>query len=132
MDLKCGLISNQSPSLTIAPLKVELISHKPYVAVYHNVFTDDEVEFIKLYEQKFSTNRIDSTDLRVLKKIISKLQRLSGFQLELSVKSIQVINYTAGEGRVPDLEQKTKHLRRNQNMYAIVKVSVSFKYIFRS
>lgn len=45
-ELKCRYITENSPFLKIAPLKLEEASLKPYIVVYHDVY-DKEIEFIK-------------------------------------------------------------------------------------
>lgn len=45
--LKCRYVTEISPFLTIAPLKLEEASLKPYIVVYHDVIYDDEIELIK-------------------------------------------------------------------------------------
>lgn len=45
--LKCKYVTNSSPFLKIAPLKVEEASLEPYIVVYHEVMYDNEIEIIK-------------------------------------------------------------------------------------
>lgn len=46
-QLKCRYVTNKSPFLTIAPLKLEEASLKPYIVLYHDVIYDREMEVIK-------------------------------------------------------------------------------------
>lgn len=46
-ELKCRYITENSPFLKIAPLKLEEASLKPYIVVYHDVMYDKEIEFIE-------------------------------------------------------------------------------------
>lgn len=46
-QLKCHYVTNSSPFLKIAPLKLEEASLKPYIVVYHDVIYDKEIELIK-------------------------------------------------------------------------------------
>lgn len=46
-ELKCRYVTENSPFLTIAPLKLEEASLNPYIVVYHDVIYDDEIEFVK-------------------------------------------------------------------------------------
>lgn len=45
--LKCRYTTNRSPFLKIAPLKLEEASLKPYIVIYHDVMSDNEIELIK-------------------------------------------------------------------------------------
>lgn len=46
-QLKCRYVTNRSPFLKIAPLKLEEASLDPYIVVYHDVIYDSEIEIIK-------------------------------------------------------------------------------------
>jgi prolyl 4-hydroxylase len=46
-QLKCRYVTNSSPFLTIGPLKLEEMNHKPYIVVYHDVLFDDEIELFQ-------------------------------------------------------------------------------------
>lgn len=45
--LKCRYVTNKSPFLKIAPLKLEEASLTPYIVVYRDVIYDGEIELIK-------------------------------------------------------------------------------------
>lgn len=45
--LKCRYVTDISPFLKIAPLKLEEASLNPYIVVYHDVLYDDEIELVK-------------------------------------------------------------------------------------
>ncbi|CAJ0964234.1 unnamed protein product, partial [Ranitomeya imitator] len=45
--LVCSQDTNSSPYLTLQPLKKELLSRTPYIALYHDFISDDEAEKIK-------------------------------------------------------------------------------------
>ncbi len=45
--LKCKYMTNRSPFLKIAPLKLEEACLKPYIVIYHNVLSDAEIDVIK-------------------------------------------------------------------------------------
>lgn len=46
-QLKCRYVTNKSPFLKIAPLKLEEAKLKPYIVIYHDVIYDREIEVIK-------------------------------------------------------------------------------------
>lgn len=45
--LKCKYVTNRSPFLKIAPLKLEEAYLKPYIVIYHDVMSDVEIDVIK-------------------------------------------------------------------------------------
>lgn len=45
--LRCRYVTNKSPFLKIAPLKLEEAHLKPYIVIYHDVIYDAEIELIK-------------------------------------------------------------------------------------
>lgn len=46
-QLKCKYVTNKSPFLKIAPLKLEEAHLKPYIVIYHDVIYDSEIEVLK-------------------------------------------------------------------------------------
>lgn len=44
---RCRYVTNKSPFLKIAPLKLEEISLDPYIVLYHDVMYDVEIDAIK-------------------------------------------------------------------------------------
>lgn len=46
-QLKCRYVTNKSPFLKIAPLKLEEANMKPYIVLYHDVLYDAEIELAK-------------------------------------------------------------------------------------
>lgn len=45
--LKCRYVTNRSPFLKIAPLKLEEAYLEPYIVIYHDVMYDAEIEVLK-------------------------------------------------------------------------------------
>lgn len=45
--LSCKYVTNNSPFLKIAPLKLEEAHLKPYIVIYHDVIYDNEIDLIK-------------------------------------------------------------------------------------
>lgn len=45
--LKCKYVTNRSPFLKIAPLKLEEASLDPYIVIYHDVLYDSEIKTIR-------------------------------------------------------------------------------------
>lgn len=50
-DLHCKYVTNKSPFLKIAPLKLEEVSIDPFIVVYHDAMYDAEIELIKKYAE---------------------------------------------------------------------------------
>lgn len=44
MNLRCQYVTNKSQFLRIAPLKLEELSHDPYIVMYVNVLYDSEID----------------------------------------------------------------------------------------
>lgn len=47
--LKCYLSHQNSPYLLLQPVKVEVFHTKPYIAMFHDLLTDEESDMIKTY-----------------------------------------------------------------------------------
>lgn len=47
MNLRCRYVTNKSHFLRIAPLKLEEMSHDPYIVMYVDVLHDSEIEKIQ-------------------------------------------------------------------------------------
>lgn len=45
-SLRCRLQTNNNPFLKIGPMKVEEVSLNPYIAVYHDLVHDEEIDYI--------------------------------------------------------------------------------------
>ena len=54
--LKCRYTTGRHPFLKIQPVKVEEAALKPYIVVYHEVISDDEIETVKKLAQPRVTN----------------------------------------------------------------------------
>lgn len=55
--LKCRYVTDNSPFLKIAPLKLEEAFLKPYIVIYHDVIYDEEIDVVK----KMAKPRVGST-----------------------------------------------------------------------
>ena len=71
----CMMVNNNLPSLLIQPYKVELLSLDPYVAVYHNVLTHNQMEELKdfIEEQDDDTYEFTRIGQKKMHKINKKL-----------------------------------------------------------
>lgn len=47
-NLQCRYVTNNSPFLKIAPLKLEEYSIDPYLVIYHEVLYESEIEQLKI------------------------------------------------------------------------------------
>lgn len=57
--LKCRYVTNTSPFLKIAPLKLEEANLEPYIVVYHEVMYDKEIELVK----QMAKPRVSNSDI---------------------------------------------------------------------
>ena len=62
-NMSCRYNHHHSPFLTIAPLKEEIISSIPYIAIFREVLYDSEIERLKAeaYNQVMNTLRYKIT-----------------------------------------------------------------------
>lgn len=110
-DLKCKLKSGPHYSLKLAPLKMEELSKDPYVAVFHNVISNNEVEtVINLSKSRITESQIyGSKDVfRISKSTfieydehrdLMNILRRVGYATDSDIEgaeSIQVVNYGLG------------------------------------
>ena len=49
--LRCKYVTNNSPFLLLQPFKMEEASLHPYITIYHEVISDDEIETVKRLAQ---------------------------------------------------------------------------------
>lgn len=74
--LKCRYVTKNSPFLTIAPLKLEEASLKPYIVVYHDVMYDNEIELIKqMAKPRVNVDNLHLMDLFPLPHFCSFLRK---------------------------------------------------------
>ncbi|XP_017131062.1 prolyl 4-hydroxylase subunit alpha-2 [Drosophila elegans] len=113
--LFCLYNSTTSSFLRLAPLKMELLSLDPYVVLYHDVVTEEDVERIKilaqddltrattvhedqvLREDPYRTTKakwLDDTD-EVMQRVSRLIQDMTNFDLNGS-DMFQVMNYGIG------------------------------------
>jgi prolyl 4-hydroxylase len=110
-------VTNTSPFLKIAPLKLEEFSLSPYIVVYHDVIYEKEIEVLKtLSKQKFvrawmldeATGKPEMNEYRIskfawfmlgdhkyVKDINFRTQDMTGLNMK-SAESLQVLNYGVG------------------------------------
>ncbi|XP_030569303.1 prolyl 4-hydroxylase subunit alpha-1-like [Drosophila novamexicana] len=60
-NLSCRYNSTTTPFLRLAPLKLEEISHDPYIVMYHSMLSDSEIEKLKRLSVHME-NGLSSTD----------------------------------------------------------------------
>ncbi|XP_037087139.1 prolyl 4-hydroxylase subunit alpha-1-like [Pollicipes pollicipes] len=73
-DLSCHLTANGSPLLVLAPLRVEVLSLRPYIVMLHQLVTDAEVAtFQQLAGPRLATSRHRATDGH----FVSSMSRIS-------------------------------------------------------
>lgn len=116
-QLKCRYVTNKSPFLKIAPLKLEEAKLKPYIVIYHDVIYDREIEEIKQMakprfrratvqnsktgELEVATYRISKSawlkdeDHEIVHTIGQRIEDMTGLTVK-TAEDLQVANYGIG------------------------------------
>lgn len=115
--LTCSYVSNNVPFLKLAPLKLEQISHDPYIVVYHDVMYDNEIEIIKRIAkprfkratvQNHKTGELEvahyrisksawlkDEEHRVVRSVVQRTADMTGLTMA-TAEELQVVNYGIG------------------------------------
>lgn len=115
--LTCSYVSNNVPFLKLAPLKLEQISHDPYIVVYHDVMYDNEIEIIKRIAkprfkratvQNHKTGELEVAHYRisksawlkdeehqVVRSVVQRTADMTGLTMA-TAEELQVVNYGIG------------------------------------
>jgi prolyl 4-hydroxylase len=115
--LSCKYVNNDVPFLRLAPLKLEQVSHDPYIVVYHDVMYDREIEVIKKIAkprfkratvQNHKTGELETAHYRisksawlkeeehqVVRSIVQRTADMTGLTME-TAEELQVVNYGIG------------------------------------
>lgn len=91
--LKCRYVTEKSPFLTIAPLKLEEASLNPYIVVYHDVIYDDEIELIK----RMAKPRVSIEQKHKLISILKQCNNRVLFLWTIQFRRATVQNHKTGE-----------------------------------
>ncbi|KAM9852877.1 prolyl 4-hydroxylase subunit alpha-3 [Aulostomus maculatus] len=126
--LFCDYFTNGSPGLQLLPMRREVLSLQPYVALYHNFITDAETEDIKRLAQPGLRRSVVATgekqataDYRISKSawlkgsghsIVEKLDQRISMLTGLNVthpyaEYLQVVNYGIGGHYEPHFDHAT-------------------------
>ncbi|XP_055616103.1 prolyl 4-hydroxylase subunit alpha-1-like [Toxorhynchites rutilus septentrionalis] len=115
--LKCRYVTNKSPFLKIAPLKLEEANLRPYIVIYHDVMADAEIELVKRLAkprfrratvQNYKTGELEVANYRISKSawlkddehpyiraIGQRVQDMTGLTMA-TAEELQVVNYGIG------------------------------------
>lgn len=115
--LSCKYVTNNSPFLKIAPLKLEEAHLKPYIVIYHDVIYDNEIELIKTMAkprfkratvQNHKTGELEVAHYRISKSawlkdeehkyvadISNRVEDMTGLTVA-TAEELQVVNYGIG------------------------------------
>lgn len=116
-SLTCRYVTNNVPFLTIAPLKLEQVSHDPYIVVYHQVMYDNEIETLKRMAkprfkratvQNHKTGELEVAHYRisksawlkdeeseVVRNVVQRTADMTGLTMA-TAEELQVVNYGIG------------------------------------
>ncbi|XP_069747936.1 prolyl 4-hydroxylase subunit alpha-3 isoform X2 [Narcine bancroftii] len=135
--LYCSYESNLSPHLILQPAKREIVSQKPYVALYHNFISDTEGKRIKKIAAPWLQRSVVASgvkqtvvDYRISKSawlketvdpLISKLDlriaHLTGLNIQQPyAEYLQVVNYGIGGHYEPHFDHATSP---NSSLYKL-------------
>lgn len=115
--LKCRYVTNKSPFLKIAPLKLEEANLKPYIVIYHDVIAEKEMELVKRLAkprfrratvQNYKTGELEVANYRIsksawlkdhehpyIKAIGERVEDMTGLTMT-TAEELQVVNYGIG------------------------------------
>lgn len=115
--LKCRYVTNKSPFLKIAPLKLEEANLKPYIVIYHDVISEAEMELVKRLAkprfrratvQNYKTGELEVANYRIsksawlkdhehpyIKAIGERVEDMTGLTMS-TAEELQVVNYGIG------------------------------------
>lgn len=116
-QLHCRYVTNTSPFLKIAPLKLEEAFLDPYIVIYHEVMSDNEIELIKQLAkprfrratvQNHKTGELEVANYRISKSawlkneehkfvedIARRVEDMTGLTTS-TAEELQVVNYGIG------------------------------------
>ncbi|GAB0097676.1 Prolyl 4-hydroxylase, alpha subunit [Sergentomyia squamirostris] len=115
--LRCRYVTNNRPFLRLAPLKLEEANIKPYIVIYHDVMSDEEIEVIKKLAkprfrratvQNHKTGELEVAHYRIsksawlkdeehefVKRVGRRVEDMSGLSVD-TAEELQVVNYGIG------------------------------------
>lgn len=115
--LKCDYVTNKVPFLKIGPLKRELASIDPFIAIYHDVIYEHEIELVKKIAkprfmratvQNSITGELETVSYRISKSawikteenknienIVQRVEDMTGLNMD-TAEELQVVNYGIG------------------------------------
>ncbi|KAH8267877.1 hypothetical protein KR026_009916, partial [Drosophila bipectinata] len=96
-NLVCRYNTTTTPFLKLAPLKLEEVSLDPYIVLYHNVISDEEIDEMKGVIDTFYNGW---TDMDERKEIISRLVWLtkeSSFRKRLNLRIRDITGFMVDE-----------------------------------
>ncbi|XP_030373148.1 prolyl 4-hydroxylase subunit alpha-1-like [Scaptodrosophila lebanonensis] len=114
-DLTCRYNFTTSPFLRLAPLKMEMISLDPYIVIYRDVLSEQEIRLatdqsnfklmdeVWTYENKDMMERISTAGMIYLKEFANVNQRIedmTGLNVSLS-EELQIVNFGLGAHLAP-------------------------------
>lgn len=115
--LRCRRVTNGAAYRRLAPLKLEEVNLDPYIVVYHDVISDDEIEvvqqmakprFRRATVQNHKTGELEVANYRISKsawlkdvehahvaRISQRVEDMTGLTTS-SAEELQVVNYGIG------------------------------------
>lgn len=148
-NLTCSYESFRNPFLRLAPFRIEMISHSPFIALFHNVLSDREIEnFHSIGVPELRRSRIGANEQQKKKSTIRTshgafldyytepslrtflqiLQDLTG-QTIIGSEKIQFANYGIGGHYQPHFDFFGKQTTGYANFEQGDRISTSMFYV---
>lgn len=127
--LKCRYYTNNVPYLLIQPVKMEEASLKPYIVVFHEVISDDEIDTVKKMAQprfrratvqNHKTGELEPANYRISKsawlkseehkhvfQVARRVGDITGLDMD-TAEDLQVVNYGIGGHYEPHFDYARK------------------------
>ncbi|KAL9695414.1 hypothetical protein quinque_014699 [Culex quinquefasciatus] len=93
--LRCRYVTNSSPFLKIAPLKLEEAHLEPYIVIYHEVMSDAEIE-LEVANYRISKSAwLKDEEHSVVRTVGQRVEDMTGLTMT-TAEELQVVNYGIG------------------------------------
>ncbi|XP_028164099.1 prolyl 4-hydroxylase subunit alpha-1-like [Ostrinia furnacalis] len=128
--LKCRYLTENHPFLKLAPIKMEYHYLQPDLIVFHDVMSDDEIEFIKATAQprfrragtrsgengasvpsKYRISKsawLEDSESPVIARVSQRVADMTGLNMD-TAEELQVVNYGIGGHYEPHYDFARKH-----------------------
>ncbi|RWS09826.1 vacuolar protein sorting-associated protein 33A-like protein [Dinothrombium tinctorium] len=142
-DLKCYITNRGHPWLILQPVKVEVLHKDPYIAVFHDLITDNEIEKVKEIAAPFlerakvqnevkrgsevsdvrtsQTAWFSNEDYEITRALSRRIEAVTGLSTNMDngdAELQQVANYGMGGHYTPHYDYLLKDMSEEERTYA--------------